>query len=148
MMKSLLCAVGIMVFSVSWVSAITCEECQKNQENIAQIKKDISNLNQEIEQKFQKYLYEETNALSKKVTEKTKEMIELINKEQQCRDACTPESVKQEQIETVVKQIKELQSPESEENQAKIDQKYKELDRYSDELRRLKEANAKTNGSK
>jgi hypothetical protein len=137
----------LAIFTSGQVFAVTCEECREIDKNKGATQQDITEKDKELATAFEKKEFQKVRDIRSKVIELRKKILDLRAKDEECRQACQPDVVKTAECskirEEIIKAEDEPKSEEkpqekSEDQIAKIDALYRDLQRCNKELKELK----------
>jgi hypothetical protein len=138
---------SLVIFTAVQVSAITCEECREIEKTKAETQREITDKDKDLTTAFEKKEFTKVRDIRTKVTDLRKKLLDLRTKDEECRQACRPDVVKAAECskirEEIIKAEDEPKSEDepkekSEEQIAKTDALYRDLQRCNKELKELK----------
>jgi len=154
---------ALTIFVAGQVGAVTCEECREIEKNKQRIQEDVTAKDKDLSTAFEKKEFKKVGEIRSKVTELRKKLLELRSKDDECKEACKPDVVKAAECTKIRDEIIKLEDPskseekpgekseeksevkaqekpeqKSEDQIAKIDGLYRDLQRCNKELRELK----------
>jgi hypothetical protein len=154
---------ALTILAVGQVRAVTCEECKEIDKNKQQIQEEVNSKEKDLSAAFEKKEFKKVREIRTKITELRKKMLELRSKDEECREACRPDVVKtaecskirdeiiklEDALESANKPAEKSEEKPEEKAQAKQEQKpddqiakidglYRDLQRCNKELRQLK----------
>jgi hypothetical protein len=137
----------LVLFTAVQVSAVTCEECREIEKNKTEAQREITEKDKDLTTAFEKKEFVKVRDIRSKVTELRKKVLDLRAKDEECKQACRPDVIKAAECSKIREEILKLEGeskPEeepkekSEEQIAKIDALYRDLQRCNKELKGLK----------
>ncbi|MGO9116202.1 MAG: hypothetical protein ACLQPD_01175 [Desulfomonilaceae bacterium] len=138
---------SLVIFTAAQLSAMTCEECREIEKTKAETQQEITAKDKDLTTAFEKKEFLKVRDIRNKVTELRKKLLDLRAKDEECRQACRPDVIKAAECSKIREEIIKLEDeskPEeepkekSEEQIAKIDALYRDLQRCNKELKEFK----------
>ena len=137
----------LAIFTAGQVFAVTCEECREIDKNKVETQQVITEKDKELATAFEKKEFQKVRDIRSKVTELRKKLLDLRAKDEECRQACQPDVVKTAECSKIRDEILKLEDEskseekpqeKSEDQIAKVDALYRDLQRCNKELKELK----------
>lgn len=121
---------------------ITCDECREIEKNRSQVQMDLSRKEKELDRHLQRRAVREVTEIRKQINELRRSLMGLKAKEDECKSACRPDVLKEQECHKLMEQIAGLESQEagSQSEIQKIDALYVEFSKCRQELKKLREA--------
>ncbi len=139
---------SLVVFTAVQVSAVTCEECREIEKSKIEAQQEITEKDKELTTASEKKEFKKVLEIRGRLTELRKKVLDLRSKDDECKRACRPDVTKAAECSKIRDEIlkaedeskSEEQPQEKPEDQiAKIDSLYRDLQRCNKELKDLKE---------
>lgn len=102
------------------------------------VESELFDKDRELKAAFDKKEFQKVATIRDDMTRKRKELIELQKKDQECKDACKPDAMKQDECDKIRIEIAKLEETATDADTEKIDTLYKDLVRCNKQLRELK----------
>lgn len=130
-----------LALPVAAVQALNCKECLGIEADKRTVSRELQDKSAQLKKAFEGREYAKVKTLNAEITELRKRLIKLRESDRECRDACTPEAVKENECSKLKLKIAELEGKGNlnEDEIREIDRMYTDLRRCDIELRRLSE---------
>jgi hypothetical protein len=138
---------SLVIFTAVQLSAMTCEECREIEKTKAETQLEITEKDKDLTTAFEKKEFLKVRDIRTKVIELRKKLLDLRAKDDECKQACRPDVVKAAECSKIREEIikaedeskpEEQPKEKSEEQIAKTDALYRDLQRCNKELKQLK----------
>jgi len=122
--------------------SITCDECREIERNRAQVQMDLSRKEKDLDRHLQRRDVRQVTEIRKQINELRRTLMGVKAKEDECKTACRPDVLKDQECHKLMEQIAGMESQEaaSQSETRKIDALYGELSKCNQELKKLREA--------
>jgi len=137
----------LAIFSAVQVNATTCEECREIEKTKTETQHDITEKEKDLASASEKKEFKRVLEIRANLTNLRKKVLDLKNKDEECKQACRPDVVKTAECSRIRDEILKLEDeskPEDEPQEksvdqiAKIDGLYRDLQRCNKDLTELK----------
>ncbi len=137
---------SLVIFTAVQLSAMTCEECREIEKNKTEAQREITDKEKDLTTAFDKKEFLKVRDIRSKITELRKKLLDLRAKDEECRQACRPDVIKAAECTKIRDEILKLEDEskseekpqeKSEDQIAKIDTLYRDLQRCNKELKQL-----------
>ena len=131
---------GMLSCGTLVVNAITCEECLQKDKNMQIVKEKLTKKTKELKEALDAKRFRKIRLLNKEILELKKEQLKLTKDRGECREACSPDVLKENQCNDLKVKIveKEAKGSLSKDEITKIDEMYRELQQCNRQLKRIK----------
>ena len=137
----------LVVFTAVQVSALTCEECRQIEKSKMETQQDITEKEKDLSTASEKKEFKKVLEIRSKLIDLRKKIVDFRTKDDECKQACRPDVIKAAECSKIRDEIlktedesksEEQPQEKSEDEIAKIDALYRDLQRCNKELRQLK----------
>jgi hypothetical protein len=139
--RLLLCmAIASVLLCGSIAHAITCDECMKKTKEMGEIQGKIDKLEEEMKEAYDAKRFRKARNINKDIIALRKKRYDLSKDKEGCAEACSPDTLKEQECKELKKKILEKESGNSlsKADIREVDELYKELRTCNKLLKRIK----------
>ena len=124
----------------SLAHAITCDECMKKSKERDEIQDKIKKIEEQMKEAYDEKRFRKARDLNKEIMELRKKRYDLSKDREGCAEACSPDTLKEQECKELKKKILKKESGDSlsKAEIREVDELYKELRTCNKLLKRIK----------